>query len=1114
MNLKIFYLKLKLLMLKKYLLVFLSLFCLLSKLASGCGIATFNINREYACNSTDKDVFGVSAFPSDFSYAKVLVIGMWFRHHMDFNKFPVKENGNQDNTIMVFKLTSENTTDDDRRPACYYVKESARFVCVIKTSNSNPRNKTGPTDPPLSLDAWYFLLSDVNLNEGTANVSVLDASQMNTPDESSLVRVKLEWNGISFGENYYASSKFQLFFGNDGYTHIQSCTSIWQPFMITGYTPKPEDVYPFAFGFTLISHKFAIKPYSVYQNMLDVEDRNLLSEIDQNLQALSWSANKQTYPFAVHPTEKIKPSLKFPISFFDSNKNLSFAVRITFKIEQGTDTCDVYWLMRRISATTSQTTFGIGISKTGYVTIKKGNSIAPDSSQSSQLIYTTFNTWMTLHVGCYEQFLLATICFFLKPAEPKNRYHLHFPIGDYVESMADTLWLGSSSPGSPTSSSSDCGLVTIVSPSINQGHIPLPLNALGLGCYGGCEIEFPDNNCYVLDHSAQTCPSQTVRIQKNCVPCPTGCSSCIIENGNARVTICTACLQNYTLSTSTSTFTTNSSGICVCTGDYYFTVDPNSGKGICQRKNQITTIIVQTGAVNFTYNMTFSSPFYSRESDLPTILPTITASLGNKSISLTTLNVNNSTQISFSFEWNANIDAGTSMILDFSVFNQIEGMAVQVAPSRVPYIYIAGYAILDSETLATIESVAQASKIGRLLQETGASMITIVLGGMSNAAIFLLDAPGELELYKYLNIYFPENFVAFYNFLYAGNISLIPNLFMHLNNGEETPTSTFHKFGYWKTPILLLERCGDGLSKQIVTLILIIFTWIPALIYKRKDKNPSFFLKLNYIFRWNLLISFFLGDFTFLILQTMLQFHEISFQNMDTFSILSITATFLILVTYALIFGIGAYQVNKKRLEIPFYMTSARKKLQKRIEKDKFPPSLAVFKDELNDDHFLDKNFLFVLKFQDFLNCLNYFFLQEAPLAQCYIFTLLSGFLMLVIVILRPFPSTLNFVAILFNETGKLLLGIIAIMIATTFQSGQYLSQDTTLIVGKVMISMVLAIFGGNLLIALYGLGVQLYQCISRKRKENRKKERKAQVGERSFIHYPAKSLESSEIID
>lgn len=217
--------------------------------------------------------------------------------------------------------------------------------------------------------------------------------------------------------------------------------------------------------------------------------------------------------------------------------------------------------------------------------------------------------------------------------------------------------------------------------------MPIPIN----GCYGGCMISTRGSSpkCYIRDTTAATpsCPSDSIQLSssKDCVPCPLGCSSCTSPGLPSLTVTCTSCTQNYTL--------ISSSGICGCINNYYLIIDPTTNKASCILKTQITATIDKSGSTNFTYLVTFSSNFYSRQSDLTTILPLITASLANKTISLAAITAVSTNQLSFSFNWIANIEAGSVLSLDFSAYNQIEGLSVQVAPSNALYTYTTGYTV-------------------------------------------------------------------------------------------------------------------------------------------------------------------------------------------------------------------------------------------------------------------------------------------------------------------------------------------------------------------------------------------------------------------------------------
>ena len=120
-----------------------------------------------------------------------------------------------------------------------------------------------------------------------------------------------------------------------------------------------------------------------------------------------------------------------------------------------------------------------------------------------------------------------------------------------------------------------------------------------------------------------------------------------------------------------------------------------------------------------------------------------------------------------------------------------------------------------------------------------------------------------------------------------------------------------------------------------------------------------------------------MGDLTPFLVQIALQFKEAPFVTTDKYTIFSTSISVIVLVSYAIIFATAIYQINRKRLEIPDYLTTARQKLKAKLKKERFPKSLLVFKDEFKEDTAFDKNCLLIIKLEDIILNMNYIFMQE-----------------------------------------------------------------------------------------------------------------------------------------
>ena len=224
--------------------------------------------------------------------------------------------------------------------------------------------------------------------------------------------------------------------------------------------------------------------------------------------------------------------------------------------------------------------------------------------------------------------------------------------------------------------------------------------------------------------------------------------------------------------------------------------------------------------------------------------------------------------------------------------------------------------------------------------------------------------------------------------------------------------------------------------------------------------------KIHYTFRWNSVISFFAADLTPYMVQITLQFKEAPFVTNDGYTNFSTSISVIILITYLTIIAVGLFQVNRKRLQVPDYLGEAKQKLKDRIDREKFPSSLTIYIEDFKIESIFDMNFLLIAKLEDIILSLNYVFMQTAPLAQCYIFTVITGFWLLMVIIAKPFRSRLATVILLFNESVKLGLGIIAIVLATN-ETKYFIDPDMMLTVGEVMIWTIVGTFGINTLISI-----------------------------------------------
>ena len=116
--------------------------------------------------------------------------------------------------------------------------------------------------------------------------------------------------------------------------------------------------------------------------------------------------------------------------------------------------------------------------------------------------------------------------------------------------------------------------------------------------------------------------------------------------------------------------------------------------------------------------------------------------------------------------------------------------------------------------------------------------------------------------------------------------------------------------------------------------------------------------------------------------------------------------------------------------------------------------------------------------------------MQKMPLAQCYIYTVVIGFWLLLILIGKPFKSKAAHIILVFHDSVKLILGIIAIVLATN-DVNYFINSDMMLIVGYVLISVFGATIGINTLLSIGFIFYSIYHLYKKWRNRSKKRSKR-----------------------
>ena len=282
------------------------------------------------------------------------------------------------------------------------------------------------------------------------------------------------------------------------------------------------------------------------------------------------------------------------------------------------------------------------------------------------------------------------------------------------------------------------------------------------------------------------------------------------------------------------------------------------------------------------------------------------------------------------------------------------------------------YEGLNEVTVKQLESAGKAMTSTLKAQSAATSIIPIILGGVSTAAILLIEFMADVETYRYINVLFPNNFRVF--FKQAADSFFLPNIFAGIKGTDLEDVSEIGKFQEWGTSTVFLDNSGSDLIKELVALIVIFASSLMAFIFRNYPRISSKAKKVGDIFRWNTFLAFYIGDFSEFLLNSMIQFREHpSWTFYNTFSLILsifITASFLLLWIYSskLING-------KKRATIEHQKQTTQP--NKSASGSTVPSDVRILTEDFSQTGWLSKNFMMIMMLQNLVVIFVIFFLPR-----------------------------------------------------------------------------------------------------------------------------------------
>ena len=574
-----------------------------------------------------------------------------------------------------------------------------------------------------------------------------------------------------------------------------------------------------------------------------------------------------------------------------------------------------------------------------------------------------------------------------------------------------------------------------------------------------------------------------------------GCISC--NSNSAGVPTCLDCDSSLTLN----------SGACSCGASNKYMDLTNLPTISCKNKaSSSMTWALLKKSPNYQMEMSFNNGFASEISEnLKTVASMINLVVQDKSGAAISIQEFTATpldnkNLSLSFVITQDIQAGTVLTVNnnISQYNQIPFSPFMIDNYLDLAYNLPGVSYLSPETVQTITTVGTTASSAMQVQSATSGLIPILTGGISTTAVILVGFLEEIEIYKFINVPFPDNFVLFCENLEA---SIIPNIFSKIDENEgENPDSTYGKFAFWGVSTVLLDNSFTPITKDLGVLVVLLVSVPLAFILRGCPDISQFFLKIRDLIMWNLFLSFYLGDYTELQLNSMIQLRENTLTT--TYSWLSYSLSIVIITSYAGLMVYLTVLLNWKRTspvkqQINVTATpSAQKEEAVPKEGPKYSIAVAtpikplsseatlrrftIMVEDFSQKDILTKNFMLVILLQNFLVICILFFLQDSGIAQAVLYTLLTIAFLLLILIKRPYKSAVQTGILTLNNLCKITMGIIAILLGI-HEKSEYLSQSSLTDIGSVLIYMIMAAIGINSIIGLVLTIREIYEMVRKK---------------------------------
>ena len=179
-----------------------------------------------------------------------------------------------------------------------------------------------------------------------------------------------------------------------------------------------------------------------------------------------------------------------------------------------------------------------------------------------------------------------------------------------------------------------------------------------------------------------------------------------------------------------------------------------------------------------------------------------------------------------------------------------------------------------SEDSGSVEDAAEAASVMSNIATAATTLLPLFGQGVATSAVILIQFFGDIELYKFINVPFPNNFITFCNIF--GN-DLLPNLFSLAADSEsdEGVNSEVGMFKVYEVSTIFLDNTGTNIYKEIIALLVILITTvIMASTATTAPRVTGLMSKVRKIFMWNTVLTYFVSDLPEFMLYIIIEFQQ------------------------------------------------------------------------------------------------------------------------------------------------------------------------------------------------------------------------------------------------